>query len=180
MDRQISLIPLVCPRCSTRVSAEPEEVAWVCANCGQGMLLDESIGVDRQEVLYAAAIPVNETGKPYWVAEGQVRLSRNSFGRAGRSEAEATAFWSQPRLFCMPAYAAPLEQLLSEGINYLVKPPALQPGPAARFLPVTLHISDVRLAAEFLIVAVEAGRSDKLRELNFELKLSWPVLWILP
>jgi hypothetical protein len=43
-----------------------------------------------------------------------------------------------------------------------------------------MHLEDVSAAAEFIVMAIEAGRKDKLKELDFSLKLSTPVLWILP
>jgi hypothetical protein len=56
----------------------------------------------------------------------------------------------------------------------------LQPGTAARFEPVTLALEDVKPLAEFIIMALEAGRKDKLRDIQFSLEMSPPVLWILP
>lgn len=180
MDRQIVLIPLACTRCSTPIPAMADEVAWVCANCGQAMSLDEENGLIPQFIYYSDAIPPNAVGKPYWVAEGQVQLQRTSYGSDKGQKQEAAHFWSQPRRFFIPAYQANLEQLLSQGIQYLISPPLLQEGPAARFAPATLDIRDVKSAAEFLVVAIEAGRPDKLKEIVFDIKLNPPALWILP
>jgi len=181
VDRQIVLIPLVCLRCNTPIPANPEEVAWVCANCGQAMSLDEENGLISQLVYYSAGIPPDTLGKPYWVAEGQVDLQRNSYGSDKGQREEAQRFWSQPRRFFIPAYQANLEQLLSQGIQYLVQPPQLTEAVASvSFIPITMDIRDVRKAAEFLVVAIEAARPDKLKELTFDLKLSPPNLWILP
>jgi hypothetical protein len=38
----------------------------------------------------------------------------------------------------------------------------------------------VQAFAEFLILAVEAARKDKVKEIRFELELQPPTLWILP
>jgi len=187
VDRQIALIPLICLRCSTPIPANPDEIAWVCANCGQAMSLDEENGLIPQLVYYSADIPPGTPGKPYWVADGQVDLQRASYGSDKGQREEAQRFWSQPRRFFLPAYQANLEQLLSQGIRYLVQPPQLteteaevKAGGAVRFAPITMDIRDVRKAAEFLVVAIEAARPDKLKELTFDLKLSHPNLWILP
>ena len=185
MDQQIALIPLVCLRCSTSIPAMPDEVAWVCANCGQAMSLDEENGLIQQLVYYSVDIPPDAIGKPYWVSEGQVELQRLSYGSDKGQREEAQRFWSQPRRFFLPAYRATLEQLLAQGIRYLVEPPSLAeaaaPAPATvRFAPITLDIRDVRSAAEFLVVAIEAARPDKVKQLTFDLKLSPPNLWILP
>jgi hypothetical protein len=180
VDKPVELIPLVCLRCSTPVPAETDEIAWVCAQCGQGLCLDEQQGLVPLEVNYAAGIPPNATGKPFWVAEGTVTLQRQSFGSSGKQAGEAQAFWSQPRCFFIPAFNSSLEDLLAQGTRLLLQPPDLQSGQAARFEPVTLHPLDVNAAAEFLVMAIEAGRPDKLKEIDFNLQLSPPVLWILP
>jgi len=181
VDRQIALIPLVCLRCSTPIPANPEEMAWVCANCGQAMSLDEENGLIPQLVYYSADIPPDTPGKPYWVAEGQVDLQRASYGSDKGQREEAQRFWSQPRRFFLPAYQATLEQLLGQGIKHLVQPPHLTEAETpVGFAPITMDIRDVRKAAEFLVVAIEAARPDKLKELTFDLKLSPPNLWILP
>ena len=180
MDKPIELIPMLCVQCSTPVPAQEDEVAWVCAQCGQGLFLDEEKGLAPLEVQFAAGIPENKKGKPFWVAEGQVSLQRKSYGSSGRQSGEAQRFWSQPRCFFVPAFECSLESLLSKGVELLIKPPDLQPGPGAAFEPVVLWHEDVSAAAEFIVMAVEAGRSDKVKEIDFSLQLSTPVLWILP
>lgn len=178
MDQPVELIPLVCPKCSTPVPAELDEVAWVCAQCGQGLLLDEQKGLALLEVQFAAGIPAVAKGKPFWVADGQVAMQRKTY--SGNQGNEAQAFWSQPRRFFIPAFAAPLDDRLNLAMSLIAKPPALQAGSPTRFEPAVMHIEDVSAAAEFVVMAIEAGRKDKLKELDFSLKLSTPVLWILP
>jgi hypothetical protein len=65
-------------------------------------------------------------------------------------------------------------------MSLMAHPPALQAGPAAPFEAVLMHLEDVTSATEFVVMAIEAGRKDKLKELDISLKLSTPVLWILP
>ena len=180
MDKTIELVPLVCVRCNTPVPAELDEVAWVCAQCGQGLSLEEA-GLQALEVHYMAGIPANTKGKPYWVAQGQVSsLQREKYGGGGKELGQAQAFWGQPRRFFVPAYSASLENLLAQATQLMIQPPALQDGPAVPFEAVTLAVEDVRPAAEFIVMAIEAGRKDKLKKMNFSLQLSPSVLWILP
>jgi hypothetical protein len=179
VDQQIQLIPLVCMKCQTRVPAQSDEIAWVCGQCGQGLLLDVTKGLVPLDVNFAAGIAQNTPGKPYWVTEGRVTFT-NRQTYSGNEDREAHIFWGQPRQFFVPAFSNPLETLLDLGSRFLVQPPALQPGPAARFEPVTLGLEDVKPLAEFIVMALEAGRKDKLKEIEFTLELSNPVLWILP
>jgi hypothetical protein len=174
----VELVPLQCLRCSAPIPAETNEVAWVCAQCGQASLLDDLQGLVPLEVLYSTALPAQGRGKPYWAARGRVRLERNTY--KGNQRGESESFWAQPRLFCIPAYDCSLDVLLAEGKKMLMLPAALQTGKAAPFEPVVLPIADVRASAEFLVTAIEAERKDMLRRLQFDLELETPVLWILP
>ncbi len=178
MAQPVQLIQLVCIRCKTPVPAEPNEAAWVCAQCGQGMRLDEEKGLVELAVNFAASIPNGAKGKPFWVADGSVALQRDTY--SGNQSREAGTFWAQPRRFYVPANALPLETLLELGTALLLKPSVMQPGSAAPFEPVVLPFEDVRATVEFIVMAVEAGRKDMLKNVQFSLQLSEPVLWILP
>jgi hypothetical protein len=144
------------------------------------MSLDEERGLLALEVNYSAGIAPHASGKPFWVAEGLVTLQRESFGSSGKQAAEAQKFWSKTHCFFIPAFHCSLETLLSLGSSLILNPPDLQPGPPAQFEPATLYAEDVKAAAEFIIMAIEAGRKDKIKEIKFSLELSAPVLWILP
>ena len=110
MDRPVELVPLVCLRCSTPIPAGIDEVAWVCSQCGQGLILDETNALQPLEVHYAAGIPQNTPGKPYWMAEGQVNaLQRETYDSGRKGGQEAEQYWSQPRRFFVPAFARGLE-----------------------------------------------------------------------
>jgi hypothetical protein len=180
VDRPIELVPLVCIQCSTAIPAEVEEVAWVCAQCGQGMVLDEAHGLEALDIHYSADIAQNGTGKPYWVADGQVTMERKTYSSGGEHGNAAKEFWGQSRRFYVPAFQTPLESLLKVAKTMLLKPPRLSSASATPFEAVTLYRDDVLAVAEFIVLAIEAERKDKIKSIDFELKLSKPVLWILP
>jgi len=180
VDKPVELIPLICPRCSTPVPAESEEVAWVCSQCGEGWSLEEERGLAPLRVEFAADIPPNTPGKPFWMVEGQVSLQRQAFGSNQQQGSEAEVFWRQPRRFLIPAYTCTLEELLDQGVRMLLQPPTLQPGSPVRFQPATLAPDDLQATAEFIVMAIEASRKDKLKQVDFSLRLSSPSLWVLP
>jgi hypothetical protein len=127
---------------------------------------------------YSAVIPPNARGRPFWVVEGKLSLQRDAY--SGNADREAELFWSQPQRFFIPAFDCPLESMLEMGSRLLVNPPALQTGPPAIFEAVTLARQDVQAMVEFIAMAVEAGRKDKLKQLYISSDLSAPRLWILP
>lgn len=178
MAGQVTLIPLICTQCKSPLPAQPGEIAWACPQCQQGLLLDENTGLQTLTINYHAGIPANGSGLPFWISMGSVALNRKTFG--GNSENEAARFWAAPRPFFIPAYSCKLDDLLEIGPRLVLQPPALQAGPAARFTPVTTALADLQPLAEFIVMGIEAGRKDKLRELYLTVKLSAPALWILP
>jgi hypothetical protein len=174
---RVELIPLLCTQCKQAVGANIDEVVWVCQNCGQGLVLSDEHGLLPQIIHYSAGIPVNTQGKPVWVASGQVTLQRQTY--SGDQTKEMLEFWSLPRSFFIPAYAVNLDQLAETGIEMLRQPVPLQDSSSpAAFLPVTVHPEDIQPLAEYLVLAVEAARRDKLKSLSFTLQLGPPELWI--
>jgi hypothetical protein len=144
------------------------------------MVLDEAYGLELLDIHYAADIAQNSIGKPYWVADGQVTMERNTYDNAGEYGKAAEQFWGQSRRFFVPAFQTPLESLLKVAKAMLLNPPGLNSGPAVPFDAVTLYHDNVLAAAEFIVIAIEAERKDKIKHIDFELEISKPVLWILP
>ena len=178
MSQSVKLIPMYCIKCQTPITAKPDEVAWVCTQCGQGMLLGEEKGLTALEFHYAKGIPAGAQGKPIWRASGQPALQRSTY--SGDQSREMHTFWQTARQFYVPAYTLPLESIIQVGMQWLKTAPVLQPGAAVPFLPITVPPGDVRPMAEFITLGMEAERNDKLKELRFELQLSEPELWIVP
>jgi hypothetical protein len=178
MEIPVELVALNCLRCGTPIPAEIEEVAWVCEQCDQGQQLGND-GLLPLEIHFSQGIAPNQKGKPFWLCEGRVTLQRDTYGRE-KSKTESQQFWSQPRKFVIPAFDYPVDKFSNDGVRWLQSPPDLQPGPVSLFEPVTMAVEDVRVWAEFLVMALEAARKDKVKKIQFNLELSEPQLWILP
>jgi hypothetical protein len=169
---------MFCVKCQAPVPARPDEVAWVCAQCGQGLLLADEKGLAAVEVHFSAGIPAGGKGRPFWAADGQARLTRQVY--KGDASREMLAFWQDPRRFFIPAFELGLEDLVRTAVGLLMQPPDVRAGSPAAFAPVTVLPGDVQALAEFVVLSIEAGRKDDLRELGMELQLGEPQLWILP
>lgn len=178
MTATVEVVPLLCARCRTPVLAAPDEVAWLCATCGQGLALDEEKGVRPLEVRFArAGVEAGITWKPFWVAMGRVRFEvRRTYGRdRGPDE-----LWSSPQVFVLPAFECTLEEASAWGLGFLRRPPRLAPGEAGQLQRVTVGAEEARILSEFVVLTVEAERKDQLKEIAFTLELEDPVLWALP
>lgn len=181
MAASITLIPLLCPNCRAALPAQPDEIAWRCAECGRGWHLNEAAaehGLEPLEFRFDARLDPRVPGRPFWVTEGRVTLSRETY--SGNQTAKAQEFWSQPRRFVIPAFNCPLETLIQSGMEALRQPPDLRPGEPAPYAPITLPRDDVKDMAEFVIIAVEAERNDQVKTVGFQVQLSQPELWVLP
>jgi hypothetical protein len=177
MSGRPGLVALQCTRCNTPVPAEPDEVAWVCQNCGQGLLLDELDGLKPITVHAAAAEGRAVSWKPFWVALGRVRFSRReSFGRDAPPEAR----WSQPVRFVLPAYTTGVERAVALGVDLLKRPPALEEGEAQELQGATLLPDQIVPLTRFIVLSIEAERDDKLEAIDFSVELDAPQLWVLP
>jgi hypothetical protein len=180
MSEPVQLIALQCIRCGTSLPAEIEEVAWACEQCGQGMRLHEEDVLIPLEIRYAAEIQPPKKGRPFWVCEGRVTLKRQTYGVFSGKTGQAQEFWSQPRRFFIPAFHYPLDEFTRVGVQWLQKHPTLQAGEPSPFEPVTISPDDVSVWAEFLVMALEAERKDKVKSVSFSLELDEPELWIFP
>ena len=175
----VRLIPLLCARCQAPIPAHPDEVAWVCQQCGQGLLIDGQTGARLQDFFFSDRLQPGLTGRPFWVSNGRVVIQRREtyHGDEGRA---ANQFWSAPRLFYIPAWAATLDEIVSTGVDLLKNPAALQAGSPAPFLPVVTLPVDIQAVAEFMILSIEAERRDALKRFDFQATLEPPHLWVLP
>jgi hypothetical protein len=179
METLVVLVPLNCLRCGASIPAGIDEVAWVCDQCNQGQQLGDE-GLIPLQVNYTQGITPPQKGHPFWVAEGHVSINRDTYGTFGKKSQDALRFWEKPRLFIIPAFLYPLDEFSRVGVGWLQAPPVLQSGPPVDFVPVTVAGDDVGVWAEFLVMALEAARKDKVKKIDFNLKLGEPQLWILP
>ena len=183
---KVELIPMQCVHCQNPIPAQPDEVFWVCATCGQAQLLSDERGLLPETIHYASGVPqkvagstaTSAAGKPVWVVAGQVLLSRQTYN--GDNSRDMQQFWAQPRRFFIPAYTLPLDQLVNACVSMLRQPPALPEGTSlAAFYPVTVHAEDLQALAEYAVLAVEADRKDMLKELTFQVQLGAPEMWVI-
>ncbi len=178
MSERPGLVGLECVRCGTPVPAEPEEVAWICGNCSQGLLLDEQTGLRPITVHFGVAKPAPDLRwAPFWVAVGRVRVARReSFGRDSAPDAR----WDQPVRFVLPAFTTSVERAVGWGRQFLLHPPDLRPGEAVVLQGVTVLPEEIDPLARFVVLTIEAEGKDKLEAIDFSLDLDPPELWCLP
>lgn len=181
--KPVQLIPLICVRCQAPVPAQPGEYAWICEQCGQGLVLDETpeppTAALPLDIFFSADIPAGKRGRPFWVAQCQVIIGPRLTYKGNESRA-SLEFWLPPRLFFLPAWSASLDETISLGVELIKNPFTMRPGSPVRFEPVTCLPTDMRAMVEFMVMSIEAGRRDALKQINFNIDLQPAQLWILP
>ncbi len=174
----MKLIALRCPTCNNALAPDDDDLVIACQQCGAAIAITDE-GLQPIEVRYTAG--GTDLRRPWWVFEGRVQLVRRETQGGNRRE-EAQQFWSQPRSFYVPAWELSLQSLKSNGLEMLQKQPQLQAGqrPAeVKLSPVVISAEDARRMLEFLVLSLEAGRSDELKSIDFKIEMSDPVLWAL-
>ncbi len=179
-----ALIPLTCPACRAGLEAEPEQTVFLCSQCGASWNLDDAPGAPARlralVIRYSPELRGSVTGRPFWVAGGQVQVGRRDVHGWGSQEGAAAQTWAVPRRFFIPAFKCDLNSTLDLGRRLLNESPQPPNGSAAPFLPVVVSSRDLHGLAEFVIVSIEADRGDNLKTLRYALELGEPELWVLP
>ena len=174
----MKLIALRCPMCNTALTPGDDDLVIACQQCGAAIAITDE-GLLPIEIRFSAG----NAGQyqPWWVFEGRVQINRRETQSGNRRE-DALKFWSQPRLFFVPAWELSLQALKSNGLEMLKKQPQLQAGPRpaqVKLSPVVVAAEDARRMLEFLVLSLETGRADWLKSIDFKIEVGEPVLWAL-
>ena len=182
----IRLVPLVCVKCQSPIPALPSEVAWVCQQCGQGLVINLNPGGGPGEtaacaldVFFSKDISPGARGRPFWVTRARVTFTERTTYKGDEGRA-AQEYWSVPRLFYIPAWESTLDEIIATGVMLIKNSPVMSAGGRAPFSPVVTPPGDVRALAEFIVVSIEAERRDYLKTIRFNLEYETPQLWVLP
>ena len=176
----MKLIVLRCPNCGQELTPGDDDLIVLCAPCGTAIEFTEE-GLRPIEIKYAASAAKSTEWRPWWVFTGQVSITRRET-QGGNQRDEALRFWSQVTRFYIPAWELSLQSVREAGLAQLQKQPQLQAMPrptGARLTPVVVSAIDARQLLDYLVLTVEAGRKDWLKDLQFTVEVGQPELWAL-
>ena len=176
----MNLLLLRCPSCGNALTPGDDDLILACGQCGAGVELADA-GLRPIEVKYTATNAKIDIWRPWWVFTGRVEITRRDT-QSGNQRAEALQFWAQVKRFYIPAWELSLQAVRDQGLAMLKRQPQLQAAarPAgARLAPVVVSVSDARQLLEYLVLTVEAGRKDWLKDLEFTANVGLPELWAL-
>ena len=180
----MKLLALRCPECGNSLTPENDDIVVTCARCFTAVQIGDE-GLSQMAVFYVRSKSRESVTRwlPFWVFRGTVQISQRETQGGGSQEQEALRFWSQPRAFYVPAWEMSVPSAQEIGSGLMVRQPDVtrmaQPPPAA-LAPVTLAPADAVKMLEFIVLAIEADRSDWLKSINFQLDVGEPELLAFP
>lgn len=181
----MKLLLLRCPICQEGLLPENEDVVIACPSCHSPILLDE-MGLQVAEVQYAATPQPDRAAVwlPFWITHGRVTISsRQTQGGNNRALKDSQAMWGEKRYLYMPAWDMPIPEARQLGKRLVEEQPLLVAGerpPKGLFTAANVTAEDAFKLLEFVILTIEAERSDWLRDLKFKIDAPPPQLWIIP
>ena len=178
----MKLLALRCPNCTRPVSAHNDHVLIACDNCHTVLSLSEEQGLAVVKVSYAAPQGEATAWLPLWLFPGRVIIRRREAQR-GSDDKAAIAFWDQPRYFYVPAWDTNIQTWRTIGRELVKQQPQFQAvsrPETAHLRPAFLTAQDAQKIIEFIVLDIEVGRSDWLKNLDFSLEVSQPTLWAVP
>lgn len=91
--------------------------------------------------------------------------------------------WQELQRFYVPAWELSVHQVQDIGSRLVQRQPEMrfveQPA-GLNLIPATVNPADAHRLLEFIVLAIEAGRRDWLKEIDFELEVGDPELYVLP
>lgn len=179
----VRLLPLACPRCGVALPAQAEEVVFFCRDCGGAARVDGERVVEQPVCWGTPAAGTGPEGwLPFWVFPGPVQFaSRETRGLFGSRAPDD--LWRRARRLWVPAFACTVAAARQWGASMtssLLEPTPGEARRGAALTPCVLTPEDGRELAEFVVLSIEAQRSDTLSSLSFSLPEGEPELWVLP
>lgn len=180
----MKLLLLRCPNCGEPLQAENDDVVVACANCFTPVAISVNGPVKMKVQFGVSSGAAAGAGDwlPFWAFDGQVQIRKRETQGGSSKSKDANKLWGAPRRFWVPAWDLDLKVAQELGGRLVQAQPEFQkidPPPGARLTTAIVTPKDAKKLIEFIILAVEARRSDWLRDIDFDFKANEPQLWAL-
>jgi len=185
----IQLVPLRCPRCTRPLAAgEGEHLLAHCEDCGTCCEVVQGVSLPRERTVYRPRSGTATEFAPFWRFDARVEIYQREtagvgqflkdFFNLGRGDSN-----SQVRFF-VPAFEVNLEAFKALGLRMLkLGMDRLEPWEDAPRLPIrpaAMSMDEASRTLEFLILTIEAQKSDMMVQLNFRVDILESGLALVP
>lgn len=180
MKSDIQLVSLKCEQCGQGLSAETKAVVLYCAGCGSGFQILREQRPSRVQVYFARYNKNASQFHSFWAFDATLPMAKR--------EAKGGFFKNPKGLMYLFEQRPALRFYVSGEMKDLTanEPLGLQltmDQPELEFLhhqsnlpPVEITQEDARKIADYLLITSEAGQSDMLRNMEYQLQLQNPML----
>jgi len=181
----MKLLALRCPVCAQPLLPDEDEtIVMSCGGCYTAVSIDDH-GINPTDIQFAAATAGEITDwLPFWIFQARVHLTERDTQGGKRSDREEAAhFWASSRKLYVPAWEMPLTQAREMGSVLVNKQPQFQPinpPPQTRIKAASVTAEDALKLLEFVVLSLEAQRSDWLKSIQFHIEAGQPTLWAVP
>jgi len=164
-----TLQALKCNNCGSGLTVEVNDFITYCVSCGSGFDFEDG-EMKSIEINFASAAIAGEGEviyKPFWYLKTYVRILERKtsgilFGRNTNSECDLT--------FYIPAFYCELNSFKNISRAFTVKNPVASPQKYnAKLTGFAYGKEDAKKFAEFMLISLEAEKSDMMQEFRYEI-----------
>lgn len=187
--KTLQLIQLRCPACSQPLAAgEGEHLIATCGDCGTCCEVVKGVALPRARSVFRPRTGTATEFVPFWRIDARVEIFQRETAGVGQFLKDFFNLGRGDRhdehRFFVPAFEVNMEAFKALGLQMLKLPPdRLQPWEDAPDLPVrpaTMSLDEASCTLEFLILTIEARKSDMMVSLNFQVDVLDSGLALVP
>lgn len=182
----LRLVALKCRKCGSLLNADSRDVVFYCGNCDSGFELinekDELVPLSIDFAIPNKKMNAELVYYPFWVFDANVKISSrdaagsitgfimNIFGKEDKKVGN----------FYVPAFETPLENVRKLGLGFTKGQPEFDVLKKGKLKGCTYSSRDAMKFADFIFLSMEAGKSDTIRSISYDLGLSSPKVIAIP
>jgi hypothetical protein len=182
----LRLVALKCQKCGSLLNADTKDVVFYCGNCDSGFELinekDELVPVNIDFAIPNKKINAEMVYHPFWVFDANVKINSrdaagsitglimNIFGKEAKNVGK----------FYIPAFETSLENIRKLGLEFTKGQPEFEVLKKGKLKGCIYSSKDAMKFADFIFLSIEAGKSDTLRSISYDLGLSSPKVIAIP
>ncbi len=182
----LRLVALKCQKCGSLLNADTKDVVFYCGSCDSGFELinekDELVPVNIDFAIPNKKMNSEVVYYPFWVFDANIKInSRDAAGSVtgfimnifGKEDKKVGKFY-------VPAFETQLENTRKLGLEFTNRQPEFDVLKKGKLKGCTYSSKDAMKFADFIFLSMEAGKSDTLRSISYDLGLSSPKVIAIP
>ncbi|HMS35313.1 MAG TPA: hypothetical protein PKC91_14615 [Ignavibacteria bacterium] len=164
-----------CKKCDSGLMVEVNDNIVYCSSCGSGFEIIEGV-LTPIEINFAAAAIRSEGEmiyKPFWLLKSNINIAerkasgnflKNIFGGSNDNTSGNITFY-------IPAFYCSIESMKNLATQFTMRNPVSSPQKYnTKLVGFAYGKEDAKKLAEFILISLEAEKSDTMKSFNYEMK----------